>query len=219
MYVHRSGRTARGDEVGGVSILLCAPGEAVAMARLVGKVHAIAEGTGGTKSLKSSQMRSLDVDRTVVKQLKRRVELAKKIADAEQANQKTRKDEDWVRNAAEELGVDISDGEVEVVARGKKKGGLKNKGKSLGGRGQEREWDDDANDGAGGKGPGANASKDDVRKWKWELKEELQKKINKGFSTKYLTAGNLNLAEHLLNGGGHDVILGEGRNGVLEEMS
>ena len=47
MYVHRSGRTgcvsatsSSPSDTFGSSIILCAPGEAAAMARLVGKIHA-----------------------------------------------------------------------------------------------------------------------------------------------------------------------------------
>lgn len=219
MYVHRSGRTGRGDEEVGVSILLCAPGEAAAMARLAGKVHVSSSTTSATKG---SYIRSLDIDRNLLSHIKRRVELAKLISDTESTNQRAGKEQDWLRTAADELGVDISDNELAAISSSSKRNNkFKNKGRSKGGRGSE--WDDGAEDGddaGSGKGKGAGAGKDQINKWKWELKQELERKVNKGFSTRYLTAGvgGLNLADHLLAGKGHAGILGEEKRRVVDEL-
>ncbi|KAF8469168.1 P-loop containing nucleoside triphosphate hydrolase protein [Kalaharituber pfeilii] len=132
MYVHRSGRTARGDEEVGVSVLLCAPGEAMAMSKLIGKVH---DGAGRGKAGKGTTLQSLDVDRKLVGMLKRRVDLAQKIAEAETERQKVGKEEGWLRNAVEELGVDISDDELAALAGRGKHNRSRDKGKSKGAAG------------------------------------------------------------------------------------
>jgi ATP-dependent RNA helicase DDX24/MAK5 len=66
MYVHRSGRSARGLEARGVSVLLCSPEEALAVRRQVGKVHD-AESLSAVLYL----MRSFNVNRKLVTKLKK----------------------------------------------------------------------------------------------------------------------------------------------------
>ncbi|KAF8427477.1 P-loop containing nucleoside triphosphate hydrolase protein [Tirmania nivea] len=201
MYVHRSGRTGRAPAASsspdtfGSSIILCAPGEAVAMARLVRKIHA-----NINTAVKGGQLTSIDVDRNIIPKIRKRVDLAKKISDAHIVKQKISKEEDWLRSAAEDLGVDISDSEIAKISGRDKKGDRsKNKGRSKGGRGEDKE---------------------EIERWKWELKGELGKKVNLGFSMRYLTSGvgGVNLADHLLRGGGHREILGAERREVVEEM-
>ncbi|KAL8775937.1 MAG: hypothetical protein Q9194_003488, partial [Teloschistes cf. exilis] len=120
-YVHRSGRTARkGNE--GQSVLLCAPDEVGGTRRLVAKVHAQASSSRAMNSSKSEDkgLRTLEIDRTIIGKLKARVTLAKKIADAEMAGMKQGKEDCWLRDAAEELGVDVDDEDfVETAKRGK----------------------------------------------------------------------------------------------------
>lgn len=65
-------------------------------------------------------MRSLNLDRKVVARLKPRVTLAKKIADSALAKEKKGHDDEWVRKAAEELGVDYDSEEFEAAGGGKK---------------------------------------------------------------------------------------------------
>ena len=220
MYVHRSGRTGRASNTFppdsfGSSIILCAPGEAAAMARLVGKIHVNTNTAGNGR-----QLMSIDVDRNIIPKIRKRVDLAKKISDAHIVKQKISKEEDWLRTAAEDLGVEISDSEIAKISGRDKKGDRsKNKGRSKGGRGEE--WDDGVEEGdEGGGGGGVGASKEEIERWKWELKGELGKKVNLGFSMRYLTSGvgGVNLADHLLRGGGHRGILGAERREVVEEM-
>ncbi|RPB24407.1 DEAD-domain-containing protein [Terfezia boudieri ATCC MYA-4762] len=199
MYVHRSGRTGRSSATSnpatfGSSIILCAPGEAAAMARLVGKIHADTNTAG-----KGGQLTNIGVDRNIIPKIRKRVDLAKKISDAHIVKQKISKDEDWLRSAAEDLGIDISDSEVAKIS-GRDKKGDRSKNK--------------------GRGSGAGTSKEEIEKWKCELKVELSKKVNLGFSMRYLTSGvgGVNLADHLLRGGGHGGILGAERREVVEEM-
>ncbi|TAQ87517.1 hypothetical protein B7494_g4174 [Chlorociboria aeruginascens] len=182
MYVHRSGRTARA-EAQGSSILICAPEEVVGMRRLVAKVHAQnAIAGGGHKS--KYYMRSLDLDRKVVARLKPRVTLAKKIADSALAKEKKGHDDDWVKTAAEELGIDYDSEEFEAAERGKK-------GRGTGRKLKEKE--------------ARGLTKADLGALRGELKGLLSQRVNVGVSERYLTAGTVDINE-LLKGAKGDFL-------------
>ncbi|KAF4543230.1 ATP-dependent RNA helicase mak5 [Lasiodiplodia theobromae] len=165
MYVHRSGRTARG-ESSGSSILICAPDEVVGVRRLVAKVHA------NNASKSSYYMRSVDLDRRIVSRLKPRATLAKKIADTDVAKAKSNSSEnDLLRQAAEDLGVDYDSEELEKpMGRGGRGNGRKKK---------EREAKD--------------LSKEEVHAMRAELKALLSQRVNVGVSPRYLTAGGVDV--------------------------
>ena len=138
----------------------------------------------------STGLRPVEIDRTVITRLKPRLTLAKRIADAEIAGVKKGKEERWVRDAAEELGVDTSDDDL--FFGGKQRRG----GKGAGGR---------AN---GGKGKGARrnakaegTSKSEVGDMKARLKGLLSRRVNTGVSERYLSAGGVDV-EALLEGRG-----------------
>lgn len=174
MYVHRSGRTARA-ESSGTSILLCAPEEVVGMRRLVAKVHAQhAAEAGGNKS--KYYIRSLDIDRKVVARIKPRVILAKTIADSMLAKEKKGHDDDWIKNAAEELGVDYDSEEFQAA-------GGDRKGRGTGRKLKEKE--------------SRNMSKGDINALRAELKGLLSQRVNVGVSERYLTAGTVDINELL----------------------
>ncbi|KAH7346459.1 P-loop containing nucleoside triphosphate hydrolase protein [Rhexocercosporidium sp. MPI-PUGE-AT-0058] len=174
MYVHRSGRTARA-EASGTSILMCAPEEVVGMRRLVAKVHAQnAVAGGGNKS--KYYMRSLDIDRKVVSRLKPRVTLAKKIADSALAKEKKGHDDEWVRTAAEELGVDYDSEEFEAAGGGRK-------GRGTGRKLKEKEM--------------RALTKGELGALRGELKSLLAQRVNVGVSERYLTAGTVDVNELL----------------------
>jgi ATP-dependent RNA helicase DDX24/MAK5 len=174
MYVHRSGRTARA-EASGSSILLCAPEEVVGTRRLVAKVHAKnAIVGGGNKS--QYYMRSLDLDRRVIARLKPRVMLAKKIADSVLAKEKKGYDDDWIKNAAEELGVDYNSEEFEAAGGGRK-------GKGTGRKLKEKE--------------ARVMTKSELGGLRAELKRLLAQRVNVGVSERYLTAGTVDINELL----------------------
>jgi ATP-dependent RNA helicase DDX24/MAK5 len=181
-YVHRSGRTARAS-ASGSSILLCAPEEVVATRRLVAKVHAqnAAAAEAGTTGVPKSKyyMRSLDLDRRIIGRLKSRVTLAKQIADSMLAKEKKGHEDDWVRAAAEELGVDYDSDEFE-------KAGAGGKGRGKGRKAKEKE---------------ARAlSKAEVAGLRAELKALLAQRVNVGVSERYLTAGGIVDVDELLKG-------------------
>ncbi|KAK2005652.1 DEAD/DEAH box helicase [Colletotrichum eremochloae] len=176
MYVHRSGRTARAERTG-LSIILCGPEEVVPTRRLAAKVHA------EQASKKKYLMRTIDIDRRIASRLKPRVDLAKKITDATLAKEKGTKDEDWVRAAADELGVEYDSDELDKAG-------------SWTGRGSQRKkkQQDDK-----------NMSKAEMAAMRAQLRDLLSRRVNAGVSEKYITAGNLDVDE-LLRGGTGDFL-------------
>ncbi|KAL8697618.1 MAG: hypothetical protein Q9201_007033 [Fulgogasparrea decipioides] len=183
-YIHRSGRTARKGNAG-VSVLLCAPEEVAGTRRLVAQVHVAQSQTRG-KNAHENGLRTLEIDRGIVARLKERVALAKKIADAELVKTKQGKEDKWMRDAAEELGVDIDD---EAFPAGGPGGG-KRKGK-----GRKREE------------KAKKVSKVEVGALKAELRALLSRRVNVGVSERYLTAGGIDV-EGLLEGRGRGEFLG-----------
>ncbi|RKF53608.1 ATP-dependent RNA helicase mak5 [Golovinomyces cichoracearum] len=175
MYVHRSGRTARA-EATGTSILMCAPEEVAGMRRLVAKVHAqnAMLGTGGKSKY---YMKSLNLNRKIVTRLKPRVSLAKQIADSAIAKQKKGHDSEWLKTAAEELGVDYNSDEFEAINNDRK------------GRGTGRKLKEKV----------ARAlTKNELYTLKEGLKSLLAQRVNVGISERYLASGNVNVNELLV---------------------
>ncbi|RKU49267.1 ATP-dependent RNA helicase [Coniochaeta pulveracea] len=177
-YVHRSGRTARASS-SGLSIMLCAPEEVVPTRRLVAKVHAAAQVKSG-KSTKSSKdmgffVRTIDIDRKLVSRLRERVVLAKKIADATLAKERGSKDENWMKAAAEELGVDYDSEELEAAGK-------------WGGRGSGRKKKEKE---------AKEMTKAELGALKAELKMMLSQRINTGVSEKYITGSGVDINELL----------------------
>lgn len=185
MYVHRSGRTARAS-ASGKSILICAPDEVVGVARLAAKVHA----SNPTTSQKRLPLQSVDLDHGVVRRIRPRVNLAKQISDYTLAKEKLSSEDDWLRTAADELGVDYDSEEFAQQAK------THGKGRGRGGGRQARE-----------KAAG-NLSKAELAGLRAQLRDLLSKKINVGVSEKYLTAGRVDI-EALLRGGGNESFLGQ----------
>ena len=185
MYVHRSGRTARAERSGS-SILLCAPEEVVGVRRLVAKVHA-RKAVTSTDS-KRYFMRTLDLDRRVVARLKPRATLAKKIADVSLAKEKIGHEDDWLRTAADELGVDYDSEEFAAQERGWK------------GRGQGRKKAEKDSMGV---------SKGEIQGLRAELKELLAQRVNVGVSERYLAAGGEVDIDELLRNGQNGEFLGK----------
>jgi ATP-dependent RNA helicase DDX24/MAK5 len=167
MYVHRSGRTARAHN-SGRSILLCSPDEVAGVTRLILEVH---------KSNKPPEI--VDTDRRIVTRLESRLSLAQKITDASLAREKTSSKDEWLRTAAEELGVDYDSEDFEN--QGQK--GRRGRG---GGKAQKE------------KEKGA-VTKDQIQQWRSELDGMLNKRVNLGVSERYLAGGSVNV-EALLNG-------------------
>lgn len=177
MYVHRSGRTARADRSGS-SVLLCAPEEVVPVRRLVAKVHARNTSTDAPDS-KKFFMRMIELDRRIIARLKPRVTLAKKISDASLAKEKKGHEDDWLRTAAEDLGVDYDSEEFAAQDVSKK------------GRGQGRKKAEKE---------ARELSKGELQALRADLKALLAQRVNVGVSERYLTAGGVDVDELLREG-------------------
>ena len=183
-YVHRSGRTARGSNVG-ASILICAPDEVAGVRRLLANLYrsaaATREPSNGVekKSEKDSHvLRQLDVDRKVVSQLKPRVALAKQLADTKVAQEKVNNERSLFQEAAEDLGAEYEDDEDFQL-----------KGRGKGGRGSARKKAEvDAR----------KLTKREIQALRAELKQHLAQRVNLGVSERYITNGTLDI-NSLLN--------------------
>jgi len=194
MYVHRSGRTARA-EASGSSILICAPEEVGGVRRLVAKVHARAEQAPKSKRA-AFFIRTLDIDRRIVSRLKPRATLSKTLADATIAKEKKHSEDDWVRAAAEELGVDYDSETFEKEAKGKK-------GRGTGRKKKEKE--------------AREMTKGELQGLRAELKGMLAQRVNVGVSEMYLTSGRVDV-DALMKGEGNVEFLGDvGSLGFDEE--
>jgi ATP-dependent RNA helicase DDX24/MAK5 len=178
-YVHRSGRTARAGQSGS-SILICGPEEVAGVRRLIAKVHAqsaISRAEDATDAAKQGfYIRTLDIDRRVVNRLKERATLAKKIADTGIAKSKRSKEDDFMRKAAEELGVDYDSEEFEQQANGRR-------GRGSGRIKKERE--------------ASGVSKSEMGALRAELNALLRERVNIGVSELYLTSGRVDIDELL----------------------
>ncbi|KAL9127557.1 MAG: hypothetical protein Q9217_003599 [Psora testacea] len=175
MYVHRSGRTARARNSGS-SILLCAPEELQGVRRLVAKVHARNASTV-VENHKKVFLRTIELDRRIIARLKSRVTLSKRIADASLAKEKKGHEDNWLRTAAEDLGVDYDSDEFAAqqgIQKGGRGKGRKSKEKEL------RELD-----------------KDQLGALRAQLREELKNRVNVGVSERYLTSGGIDVDELL----------------------
>ncbi|KAK4166434.1 P-loop containing nucleoside triphosphate hydrolase protein [Cladorrhinum sp. PSN259] len=163
-YVHRSGRTARADQ-SGVSVLLCGPKEDIPTQRLIAKVHASAAAANKTASKKQFMgVQTIDIDRRLVSHLRPRVTLSKKVTETTLAKERGSKEDDWLKNAAEELGVEYDSEELEKAGTWK--------GRGSGRKQKEKE--------------AKEVTKGEMKQWRWELKELLSRRVNTGVSEKYL---------------------------------
>lgn len=169
-YVHRSGRTARaGNE--GVSVVLCSPHEASGPLRNLRKVI--------SKKDKIEDIKSLPIDSDILDQLKERLDLAAKIAQAEVATQSVKKEQSWIEKAAEELGVDdIDEFEDDFLKRDRKR----REGKTL--------------------------DKQNLKVMKAQLRDLLKKQIRKSGRRSYIAGGLNNVAQMLLKNQGTNTVMG-----------
>ncbi|KAG6169517.1 hypothetical protein E4U11_003808 [Claviceps purpurea] len=182
-YIHRSGRTARADR-SGVSILLCSPDEVLPTRRLAGKVHArrSAKAAGADNSSSKDRdhmIESLPIDRKIASRLRPRLDLAKKITDAALAKEKAHSNDAWLRNAAEELGVEYDSEEFEATEASGWAGGSRGGGR----RRKEKE--------------ATALTKAEMGALKAQLRHELSQRVNLGVSEKYITGGRVDIAQLL----------------------
>jgi ATP-dependent RNA helicase DDX24/MAK5 len=170
MYVHRSGRTARA-QTAGTSIIICSPDEMGGFKRLIGKIHEM-------DNNRKRPVQVIDIDRRVVSRLKPRANLAKKLADVTLAKEKNGSEDQFLREAAEELGVEYDSEELDNGGGGKR------------GRGNARKKQERQD---------KQVSKEQVSAWRGDLKRLLAERINVGVSERYLAQGVIDV-DSLLRG-------------------
>ena len=174
MYVHRSGRTARADR-SGKSTMLCSPDEVAGVARLVGQIHS------------QYPLDPIQADRTTVTRLRPRLELSQKLTDATLTKEKAGTRDDWLRTAAEELGVDYDSDEFAT------EGARTSRGRGAGNSKRQQE--------------AGYISKGEIADMRRRLKNLLSQRINLGVSPRYLAGGNVDI-NALLDGQSDKTFLG-----------
>lgn len=147
------------------------------MRRLIAKVHARNTSEHDSDG-KKFFMQTLDLDTRVVSRLKPRVVLSKRISDAALAKEKKGHEDNWLKTAAEDLGVDYDSEEFAA-------GEASKKGRGQGRKEKEKE--------------ARGLTKGELGALRGELKGLLCQRVNLGVSEKYLTAGGVDVDE-LLNG-------------------
>lgn len=100
-YVHRNGRTARANRKG-FSMLMCAPEERRVVKALM---HSLER--------EENCIEEIDVELSMLDELKARVQLARKIETSQHKIKKTNHDRNWMKEAAETLGVDLESSDDE----------------------------------------------------------------------------------------------------------
>lgn len=115
------------------------------------------------------------------------MELAKRITDSTIAKEKISAEDNWLRAAAEDLGVDYDSEEFESA---------KGKGRGRGGGRHQREKE------------AGSVTKAEMAGMRAELKRLLSQRVNIGVSERYLTAGRVDI-EALLRGEGNQTFLGQ----------
>ncbi|SCU85420.1 LANO_0C04214g1_1 [Lachancea nothofagi CBS 11611] len=187
VYIHRSGRTARGDNEG-VSVMICSPQEAMGPLRKLRKVLA------SKSSVKHGKKWQKDVpvfpiEPGILSQLRERGAIAHQLAEDQLATRSLNKDENWLKKAAGDLGIELdSDDESKDIILAKNK--FKKQNKQL--------------------------RKGETKNLQFELRELLKKPIRKDLRTSYLTGGFTNLADDLIKNKGHASIIGHDKIGALE---
>ncbi|AQZ09636.1 MAK5 (YBR142W) [Zygosaccharomyces parabailii] len=107
-YIHRSGRTARAGHEG-VSVMICSPEEAMGPLRKLRKMLADKSGEGALNTHKKWQKEVplLPIEPDIVRELRERSVLANELADHQLASASLNKESNWMKQAAQDLGVDI----------------------------------------------------------------------------------------------------------------
>ncbi|QID84316.1 ATP-dependent RNA helicase [Saccharomyces pastorianus] len=204
IYIHRSGRTARaGSE--GVSIMICSPQESMGPLRKLRKTLAAKNGVSADFNTKPTSRKAikwqntvplLPIETDIVSQLRERSRLSGELADHEIASNSLRKDDNWLKKAADELGIDVDSDDDDISKSNTDSFLLKNKNRKI----------------------QKTINKDKVRAMKAELNDILSEPIRKDRRQKYLTGGLVNLADNLVKKRGHNTIIGYERMDALETL-
>jgi ATP-dependent RNA helicase DDX24/MAK5 len=96
LYIHRSGRTARGTQ-DGISVMLCSPEQLSIYKKICASLK------------KEKGIPDFPLDRSFFSLLQKRLQAAKKIDQAEHALKKTETEQNWFMKAAEEADIALDE--------------------------------------------------------------------------------------------------------------
>lgn len=193
VYIHRSGRTARAENEG-VSVMICSPGESMGPLRKLRKLLAIKNGETDQQTKKKKWQKTvplLPIETDIVTQMRDRSRIASEVADHDIVSNSLKKDDSWLKKAADELEIDLSSDEEDkdvILA--------KNKNKKL----------------------NKTISKERLRSLKAELNELLKMPLRTDLRKRYLTGGLVNLADNLVKKRGHETIIGHDKVNALDQL-
>ncbi|ODQ77114.1 hypothetical protein BABINDRAFT_163844 [Babjeviella inositovora NRRL Y-12698] len=187
-YVHRSGRTARAGKEG-VSVMICSPAEASGPLKRLRNIVANKK-KGVVRINAKDDIKLLPIETDILAQCLPRSQLAAELADSEVCGNSTRKDDNWMKQAAEDLGIDdISDlDEDEIIRKQRKRKEFK------------------------------TLDKADTKSTRAKLRHLMKALIRKDGRRNYLTGGLTNLAHHIVNGNGHSTIIGHAKTNALVDL-
>ncbi|RLV90397.1 ATP-dependent RNA helicase MAK5 [Spathaspora sp. JA1] len=191
VYIHRSGRTARAGKEG-VSVMFCSPQEASGPLRKLRRLVASNSSSQGSRLNMHTDVKLLPIEMDLVTQLRERVQVSSKLADASISSTSTRKEDSWVKQAAEDLGLDdlsdIENFEDDFIKKQRKR----KESKMLG--------------------------KNETKGLRYELKQLLAMPIRKNARRSYITSGLQNLAHQMVSGTHHEDVLGHEKVNALTDL-
>lgn len=189
VYIHRSGRTARAGKEG-VSVMFCSPQEASGPLKKLRKLVALS--AENTKFSTRADVKLLPIDHDLVSQIRDRVQIAAKLADASISGTATRKENSWLKQAAEDLGIenlsDVDDFEDDVIKKQRQRK-LKNA-----------------------------LTSEEQKALRYQLKEQLAVPLRKNHRRSYITSGLENLAHQIVSGQTSENVLGRKTIKALDEL-
>lgn len=188
-YIHRSGRTARAGKEG-VSVMFCSPQEASGPFKKLRKL--VASSAEGGKFNAKADVKLLPIEYDIVQQIRERVRMAGKLAGSTMSNTATRKENSWLKQAAEDLGFDnlsdLDEFEDDVIKKQKKR--------------LER----------------SKLTKEEQKALRAQLKESLAIPLRKNHRRSYITSGLENLAHQIVSGATSETVLGRKSVKALDEL-
>lgn len=189
IYIHRSGRTARAGKEG-VSVMFCSPQEASGPLK---KLRRLMQTSSEPKKFNANaDVKLLPIDHDIVSQLKERVQLASKLGNASISSTATRKESSWLKQAADDLGIDnlsdLDEFEDDVIKKQRKR--------------QEKNM----------------LLKQEQKQLRFELRNLLSVPLRKNHRRSYLTAGLENLAHQIVSGATLETILGHKQVKALDDL-
>ena len=187
VYIHRSGRTARaGNE--GVSVMFCSPQEASGPLRKLRKLVASSSNNKSKLNMKND-VKLLPIEMDLVAQIKDRVDLSATLADSNISGNSNNKEQSWVKQAADDLGIDdIDDYEDDITKKQRRRKEFK------------------------------TLTKDESKGLRYELKQLLNTPLRKLSRRSYLTSGLENLAHIMVSSKTNKDILGHKHSDALTAL-